>query len=233
MKKLTREELKHLSREEKIHYYTYYCDTVSISNSNEKTGPLCNDLAMPTCTCRDDAPCKLSGHCYCLKGTQQFPAVLGAYYRNLRLYNTSHEDFWEQVDFFIRHRPLPLFRWHDAGEFIDYEYFLGTVEMAKKFPKIKFLAYTKKYGYVNKYLDEGNELPDNYTIRFSMWHRMWEVPNPHNLPVAYVDFTDKLITPDFPEHTAKCLNQMDKTITCGVCQLCWNKKVKAIKFEQH
>ena len=229
---LTKEEIKALPREAKINYYAYHTDTVSISNHNQKTGPLCNDLAMPTCTCREDAPCRKNG-CYCMKGTQQFPVVLGAYYRNLRLYNTNPEDFWEQVEFFIKHRPLPLFRWHDAGEFVDYDYFLKTVELAQKFPKIKFLAYTKKYDLVNRYLDEGNELPKNYTIRFSMWHKLWEVPNPHNLPVAYVDFTDETINPDFPERVASCPNQKDDTITCSICQKCWNKKVPAVVFHQH
>ena len=92
-----------MSRHQKIEYYTYVSDDISISNHNQKTGPLCNDLAMPTCTCREDAPCRKNG-CYCMKGTQQFPVVLGAYYRNLRLYNTNPEDFWEQVEFFIKHQ---------------------------------------------------------------------------------------------------------------------------------
>ena len=58
---LTKEEIKALPREEKINYYAYHTDTVSISNHNQKTGPLCNDLAMPTCTCREDAPCRKNG----------------------------------------------------------------------------------------------------------------------------------------------------------------------------
>ena len=44
-----------MTRNQKIEYYTYVSNDISISNRNQKTGPLCNDLAMPTCTCRKSA----------------------------------------------------------------------------------------------------------------------------------------------------------------------------------
>ena len=66
-----------------------------------------------------------------------------------------------------------------------------TLRVARKNPEVKFMAYTKKYDLVNKYFDKGGkEFPDNYTLRFSEWDKSWEVPNPHNLPVATVAFKD-------------------------------------------
>lgn len=221
-----------LPKEEYIAQLSYSSNEVHVTRRNRKTGPLVNDLAMPTCTCREDAPCKKTG-CYCMKGTQQLCQVQAAYYRNYRLYNSDAGDFFEQVEFIIRHNPLPLFRWHDAGEFVDDAYFRGTVEIAKKFPEIKFLAYTKKYELVNDFLDEGNELPDNYTIRFSMWDKNWPVPNPYNLPVAYVDFKDSSLNPEFPKKVSLCPSQTDENVTCSMCRKCWNKNIKAVKFFQH
>ena len=70
-------------------------------------------------------------------------------------------------------------------------------------------------------------------VVFSAWHIGWKVDNPYNLPVAYVDFKDKTLNPEFPKGITGCPNQKDKTITCSICQKCWNKKIKAVKFDQH
>lgn len=221
-----------LPREEYINQLAAKTNEVSISCVNSKTGPLCNDLALPTCTCREDAPCKATG-CYCMKGRQTMSKVVAAYTRNLRLYNADQEDFWEQVRFKVKHRPLPLFRFFDCGDIADYDFFLGMIDLAKEFPDIKFMSFTKKYEIVNKWIDENGDLPENLNVVFSAWHIGWKVINPHNLPVAYVDFKDKTLNPEFPEGITSCPNEKDKTITCSICRKCWDKRIKAVKFTQH
>ena len=221
-----------LPREEYINQLAAKTNEVSISCVNSKTGPLCNDLALPTCTCREDAPCKATG-CYCMKGRQTMSKVVAAYTRNLRLYNADQEDFWEQVRFKVKHRPFPLFRFFDCGDIADYDFFLGMIDLAKEFPDIKFMSFTKKYEIVNKWIDENGDLPENLNVVFSVWHIGWKVINPHNLPVAYVDFKDKTLNPEFPEGITSCPNEKDKTITCSICRKCWDKRIKAVKFTQH
>jgi hypothetical protein len=221
-----------LPREEYINQLAAKTNEVSISCVNSKTGPLYNDLALPTCTCREDAPCKATG-CYCMKGRQTMSKVVAAYTRNLRLYNADQEDFWEQVRFKVKHRPFPLFRFFDCGDIADYDFFLGMIDLAKEFPDIKFMSFTKKYEIVNKWIDENGDLPENLNVVFSAWHIGWKVINPHNLPVAYVDFKDKTLNPEFPEGITSCPNEKDKTITCSICRKCWDKRIKAVKFTQH
>lgn len=221
-----------MSREEYISQLAHKSKEIHISNKNSKTGVACNNLAFPTCSCREDAPCKATG-CYCMKGTQAMANVVASYLRNLIIYNSDPKDFWEQVKFKIIHNPLPLFRFFDAGDILDYEFFCGMVNLAREIPNVRFMSFTKKYDIVNKWIDNNGNLPDNLNIIFSAWHLGWVVPNPHDLPVAYVDFTDKTLNPEFPKGITGCPNQHDKTITCSVCQKCWNKKVKAVKFIQH
>ena len=225
-------EKKFLTKEEYVDYLANKSNEVHLSTSNRKTGGCCNDLALPTCTCREDAPCKHGG-CYCMKGTQQMSSVLAAYTRNLRLYNTDPQDFWEQVAFKVKHNPLPLFRFFDAGDVPDYDFFCGMVELARQFPDIKFMSFTKKYSIVNKWLTENGDLPDNLNIIFSAWHIGWKVENPFGLPVAYVDFKDKTLNPEFPKEITSCPNQKDKTITCSICRKCWDKRIEAVKFKEH
>ena len=221
-----------MSREEYISQLAHKSNEIHITNHNSKTGVCCNNLAFPTCTCREDAPCKATG-CYCMKGTQAMANVVAAYLRNLTIYNRDPKDFWEQVRFKIKHNPLPLFRFFDAGDIPSYEFFCGMVELAKDFPNIKFMSFTKKYDIVNEWLKVNGNLPDNLNIIFSAWHIGWEVNNPYGMPVAYVDFTDKTLNPEFPKGITGCPSQKDKTITCSVCQKCWNKNIKAVKFVQH
>lgn len=221
-----------LSKEDYINYLAVQTNEVHLSTSNRKTGPCCNALAFPTCACREDAPCKESG-CYCMKGTQKMAKVVAAYTRNLRLYNENPKDFWEQVKFKVRHNPHPLFRYYDCGDIPDYDFFCGMIDLANTFPETKFMAFTKKYGIVNKWIGENGDLPENLNVIFSAWHIGWKVINPYDLPVAYVDFKDKTLNPEFPKGIAGCPNEKDKAITCSVCRKCWNKKMKAVKFSQH
>ena len=76
-KKNKQKEFK-LSREEYISQLAHKSNEIHISNHNSKTGICCNNLAFPTCTCREDAPCKATG-CYCMKGTQAMANVVAAY----------------------------------------------------------------------------------------------------------------------------------------------------------
>lgn len=226
------EEKIMMSREEYIEFLANKSGEISISNHNSKTGSCCNNLAFPTCTCREDAPCKASG-CYCMKGRQAMCNVVAAYVRNLKIYNDDQDDFWDQVRFKIKHNPLPLFRWFDAGDILDYEFFCGMVELAKEFPNIRFMSFTKKYDIVNEWLATNGDLPKNLNIIFSAWHIGWKVNNPFDMPVAYVDFKDQTLNPQFPKGITRCPNQSDKTITCSMCQKCWNKKIKSVVFKQH
>ena len=102
--------------------------------------------------------------------------------------------------------------------------------IAIKFPNISFLAYTKKYDMVNEFLKE-HIIPDNLCIRFSAWDKSWSVPNPWNLPLAYVDFTDKSRNPEIPKNAFQCRG--GKEYTCTTCRMCFNKKVNFVVFEQH
>lgn len=124
-------------------------------------------------------------------------------------------------------------RYFDAGDLPDYAFVDGMVATAKKFPEMKFMAFTKKYFLVNQWIDNNGNLPDNLNIIFSAWDKDWEVLNPHHMPVAYVDFKDSEKTPILPTKYQTCPNQKDKTITCSMCGKCWRKDLSAVVFKQH
>lgn len=202
---------------------------ISVNNGNAKTGKGCLTISFPTCACREDAPCKKG--CYCMKGRQQYSNVLGSYFRNLRIWREDPQNFEEQLCYQIKFSGLSLIRYCSAGDIPDANFLDMMFRVAKKFPKVNFLAYTKKYEMVNDYLDTHPEIPDNLTIRFSYWHVGWRVDNRHNLPVAYVDFKDQSLNPFIPSNAYKCKG--GKEYTCTMCQVCFKKQVQAVVFKQH
>lgn len=217
-----------MDKKEYIDFLASKSNEISMSNHNSKTGAACLNLAFPVCTCREDAPCKST--CYACKGRQQMSNVQAAYYRNFRLYNDNPDNFFEQVYYKVKFSGLPKVRIFDSGDFPDYEFLERLVDLCKKTPHTKYMAFTKRYEFVNEYIDKNGKLPDNLNIVFSAWHKLWEVPNPHGVATAYVDFNDKTLNPDIPKNAFACPGRES---TCSACGACWNKKLKAVVFKQH
>ena len=212
----------------KIEEFSLRSNEICANNNNRKLGKACISVPFPVIVCNPNAPCYLK--CYAKHGCQGFANVQGAYYRNLRLYHNDANDFFEQLFYKIKFSGLPLVRFFDSGDYPDAEFLVRSVELAKKFPGVKFMAYTKKYDLVNDYLSGGGKLPDNYNIFFSAWDKLWEVPNPHGLPVAYVKFKEERLTPEIPNNAFHCPGRES---SCSACGVCWNKKVKAVYFDEH
>ena len=216
------------SRKEYIDELASRSNEISMNNHNSKTGPACLNLAFPTCVCREDAPCKAG--CYANKGRQTMCNVQGAYYRNLRIYNDNPDGFFEQMYYKVKFSGLPKVRIFDSGDFPDYDFIVRLCNLCERTPDTKYMAFTKKYELVNEYLDKHGKLPDNLNIIFSAWDKLWAVPNPHGLAVAYVDFNDKRLNPDWPNNAFVCPR---REVSCSACGACWSKKLKAVVFHQH
>lgn len=217
-----------MDKKEYIDFLANQSNEINMSNKNSKTGVACLNLAMPTCTCRPDAPCRVG--CYANKGRQCMAVVQGAYYRNFRLYNENPDEFFEQVYYKVKFSGLPKVRWFDSGDLPDYEFFEKVIELCKSTPNVQHMMFTKWYEIVNEYIDKNGDLPDNLNVMFSAWDKLWEVPNPHGLAIAYVDFKDKRLNPEFPKNAFRCQGRKS---TCSACGVCFNKKVKAVIFDEH
>lgn len=217
-----------MSRQEYIDFLANKSNEINMKNNNSKTGAACLNLAFPVCTCRSDAPCKTT--CYACKGCQTIANVQAAYYRNLRLYHDDPDNFFEQVYCKVKFSGLPKVRVFDSGDFPDADFLRMLVELCRKTPNTKYMAFTKQYEIVNDYIANNGKLPDNLNIMFSAWHKLWNVPNPYGLGVAYVDFDDKSLNPEFPKNAFVCPG---RTSTCSACGACFNKKLKAVIFRQH
>lgn len=229
--KMTREQIKKLSRQEKIDRVANLNESISINNGNHKTGRACSTMSFPpVLSCREDAPCVRL--CYGRRGNQVFPNVLGAYCRNYRIWQEDPARFERQLDGYLNYSGLPLFRLFDNGDFPDAEFLEMTCRVFAKHPEVKVLAFTKRYEMVNEFIEKGGKVPSNMVIRFSAWDKNWAVPNPHNLPMAYVDFSNSDLNPEIPKNAYHCKGGKEG-VTCSICRACFNPKVRSVKFGQH
>lgn len=228
MKKFTQTD--GMTYAEKIEYFANLGDCISLNNGNSKTGKACLTLSLPAgITCRDDAPCKKI--CYAYRGKMCFPNVCGAYHRNYRLWNENPQKFEKQLDALLTFNSLPLLRIFDTGDLPSMEFLLMLCRVMASHKEIKALMFTKKYEIVNEFLYQYS-LPDNFVIRFSMWDKNWQVPNPHGLPVAYVDFANSELNPEIPKNAFLCHGGKDG-VTCSSCRACFNPSIRTVKFIQH
>ena len=227
--KVTKKEMRdnEWTREMKLDYYCNLNNLVTMATNNSKLGSQICGLSMPpVATCRNNAPCKKG--CYACKGHQQFASVLGTYYKNLRLYNENPTLFFEQIENYLKYSGYRYMRWFDSGDMPDSNFFRRMIKLVKHLPMVRFMAFTKKYEIVNQYIANGGIIPDNLTIIYSAWDKNWNVPNPYNLPVAYVDFKNKELNPQFPQNVQQCEGK------CSICYKCWHlQEGDSVIFHQH
>ena len=201
---------------------------ISISLTNAKLGSKIPSINLPAGkTCRGDAPCQKG--CYAKKGNWLFPNVVKSLENNLNIFVEDKEEYFNQIVKWVNNDDViyKFFRWHSSGDIVNYDYLLGMVKVAKKCKNTKFLCFTKKFWLVNHYL-KSNKLPKNLRIVFSAWDKTFDVLNPYNLPVTYVNFKNKAKNTNIPEFAIPCIGE------CSACKSCWSlKEGQSVVFNEH
>lgn len=166
----------------------YYCSIpadlirLTISRGNRKIGRVMNVSTMPGIACGNCIHCL--GYCYDIKACAYYvTTVIDARVRNYVLAMYHRDVFFDRIDKACsRRRTNKYFRWHVAGDILDYDYFCRMIEIARKHPDFTFWTYTKMYHIVNHWIALNGPLPENIHIMFSVWDGV-PTPNPYNMPV--------------------------------------------------
>lgn len=200
-------------------------EQVCISKGNSKMGAI-HSVSLPAgVTCNPDAPCYKA--CYARRLAARRRQAGESYERNLRVYQTSKESFKLQIKAAaITQR---FFRFHVSGDIVDDDYFQMMVEIAREIPTCKFMAFTKQYDIVNRWIEANGDLPENLQIIFSVW-RGFDCPNIFALPEAHVAYRNGT-------HTAR-KDAVHCKGNCTECCLagegCWNlHKGEQVEIDEH
>lgn len=126
-----------------------------LTNYNNKLGTEIWAFSLPRSTCKYKTP-DCDKYCYAKRGSFQFTSVKSAlekYYLE-----TLEDDFVDRICAQIVLNRIKWVRIHPSGDFYSQEYVDKWIEIAKRSPKTKFLAYTRNSD------ADFSKRPSNFTV---------------------------------------------------------------------
>ena len=196
---------------------------ISISKGNRKMGEIKSVSLPPVVTCANNCTC--AKKCYAMKMCRIYKNVKASYDRNLEILINDKNEYWNQVsDAMCTSR---FFRMHVSGDIPNYEYLLDMIETAKNNPHCDILTFTKRYHFINTFINNGGVIPKNLHLIMSEWEGM-TLENQHNLPVAHVIFKGEEPKENWNICTGNCLECAKKNVNC------WSlKNGEHVAFHEH
>ena len=176
-----------------------------------------NISLLPGRTC-NGAPCYKD--CYARKFMFR-PTVNEAWTENTAYYFADPLGFFGDIISAIEKDRPCFFRWHVAGDIPDQQYLNFVIRIAKRFPDIAFLIFTKRYelSYAG--------IPDNLSIVFSAWPGYKKPPRKASIAgIAWMnDGTESRV----PIDALNCPG------SCETCGMCWELKKtgRDVVFHKH
>ena len=187
---------------------------MAISKGNRKIGRVMNVSLPPIVTCANCSGCK--NLCYDVKACLQYPnTVIDARVRNWSIFMKDRDEYFARIDAAMNaRRKNKYFRWHVAGDIVDYDHFDRIINNARKHPDFIIWTYTKNYSVVNAWIEKNGRdaMPNNFTVMFSEWRGVPMI-NPYNMPEFRVVFKDDANKPD-PASNYYCPGN------CDICKAC-------------
>ena len=136
----------------------------------------------------------------------------------------KYDEFVDAACYFIWEGNYTMFRWNVDGDFFSLDYLKACCDVAKRNPKVKFMAFTKQYAIAEQALEMGI-VPKNFNIVFSAWNE-YKPDDVSKVPVAYYDDGEHKDLIDGKPFVCKD--------GCNHCKRCWNLKPgKAVIFKKH
>ncbi len=106
-----------------------------------------------------------SKYCYVKKGEKQYGGYYGSMRRNR--YYSEQPDFEDKMVALINRKFQKWFRIHESGDFYSQKYLEKWINIARRCPDTKFLAFTKAYHFKDGSVPVYKDVPSNLLIRFS------------------------------------------------------------------
>jgi hypothetical protein len=162
-------------------------------------------------------------YCYAVNDARRFHnTVIPSVGKNTVIMRHNIEDGFKQLKDGLVKNKAKVLRYHSSGEIETYDYLLHMVKLAVELPDVLFYFYTKRFGFIEKYLNEHGELPKNLVCNISEWKGNTEGYNLQGLNrFVYDDGTD----PDMKKlvHCPAVDKKGHKTgVTCDKCGRCFS-----------
>jgi hypothetical protein len=194
-------------------------EEISISPGNMKVGRIASFSLPPILSCLNSTHC--ASRCYARKAYRSYPNTTAAYDRNLKIAKKSLKNLKKQLSDYLSSYKKNKFRIHVSGDFFSQKYLDMWIDIAKQYPDIGFMAFTKVY-----WLDF-SQAPENLQIIFSVFDTMPKTTIPrlrkkYNKPIAL-------------SGNIKPKKYFDCPGNCETCGVCWtlSKTKQSVFFHYH
>ena len=181
-----------------------------ISRGNEKMGYIPSFSTLPIRTCACDVPCKKD--CYAVKLAKIRPTVRATWEANTdAVIDGRYDDIYADICAYLDAHPMTAaFRWNVSGDIYGPEFLAMMIQLARAYPTVAFMAFTKKYGLVP--IDR-DAVPDNLRLVLSAWksYRPADVLA-KQYPVAYFD--DGSAECGIPSDAFHCGGNCERCLKC-------------------
>lgn len=165
---------------------------------------------------------KCKDNCYAIK-TQLFRNNnIPSWADNTILATQEPDTFFKEIQQFLDRSMVAAVRFHSFGEIPSFKYLLYMVKLAKENPNVSFYTYTKRFEWVEDYLDAYKEFPSNLVVNMSIWHKNYN--NPYNLPEFIYDDGSEEDVSKLPHCPAVDRNGHETGVTCSKCKRCLKAK---------
>ncbi len=151
-------------------------------------------------------------------------ANIPAWGENTMLAREAMDQFFEEINNYMKHEIVPVFRLHVAGEFFSYDYMKRWAKFAVTHKETTFYVYTKRFEWLERLEEEYEEkkLPENFHVLVSIWHKNYDNPR------GFAEFIYDDGTEPELEKVVHCpavnKNGHETGITCAECRRCINAK---------
>ena len=191
-----------------------------VAPGNTKLGRVPNVSLRPVLDCVNCSTCKRD--CYALKAWRQYPSVRKAWTANSVLLRNYPDTFETRLSAYLDRRKPRMFRWNVAGDIINPYHYGMICRIAERFPRTRFLIFTKAFGNLYKRI-----IPANLSVVASVWQGM---PADHvdaRLPLAFAG--------DCSAYGKRFERAIACPGRCDACGVCWDlaKRKLDVKFEIH
>lgn len=132
----------------------------------KKDGTLITDIP-GTCT----GVCQYceNGGCYAINGARyHHNSVVPSIGKNTLMMRQYPDKVFDQIKQYVEKKRPKSFRFHSSGEIENYDYLLRMDDLAAECPYTQFYVYTKRFDFVQKYLEERG-VRSNLVINISEW----------------------------------------------------------------
>ena len=161
--------------------------------------------------------------CYAVNDAKRYHnTVIKSQGNNTLLARFDRPRFFADLQRFVDYNMVAAMRIHSSGEFLSYGYFTDWIEFVKLNPEIKFYCYTKRFNFIERFLESGGVIPKNLAINVSIWKKNYD--NPYNLQEFIYDDGTEPELKDIPHCPAVDEKGRKTGMTCAACKLCINAK---------